>query len=77
MGGYGKYHPMATEQYGFKYLSGDYAMVAKGLGAYSERVESPPEVKPAIAGAQAAIADGRPALLEMITREEPEFEKHW
>jgi acetolactate synthase-1/2/3 large subunit len=77
MGGYGKYHPLATEQYGFKYLSGDYAAVAKGLGAYSERVEAPADIKPAIARAQAAIADGKPALLEMITREEPEFEKHW
>jgi acetolactate synthase I/II/III large subunit len=77
MGGYGKYHPMATEQYGFKYLSGDYTAVAKGLGAHSERVEAPADIKPAIARAQAAIADGRPALLEMITREEPDFEKHW
>ena len=77
MGGYGKYHPLATEQYGFKYLSGDYTAVAKGLGAYAERVESPAEIKPAVARAQRAMADGKPALLEFITREEPEFEKHW
>ena len=77
MGGYGKYHPLATERYGFKYLSGDYTMIAKGQGAYSERVEQPGEIAPAIERARRAIGEGKPALLEMITREEAEFERHW
>ena len=50
---------------------------AEGLGAYSERVEAPGRNQARHRPRPIAIADGRPALLEMITREEPEFEKHW
>ena len=73
LGGYEKSMPYATEKYRTKYLSGDYATVAKGLGAYSERVEQPADIKPAIQRALSAIADGQPALLECITHEEYSF----
>ncbi|MAG36044.1 MAG: hypothetical protein CL878_07360 [Dehalococcoidia bacterium] len=73
LGGYEKSMPYATEKYRSKYLSGDYAAVAKGLGAYSERVEQPTDIKPAIQRALSAIADGKPALLECITHEEYSF----
>jgi hypothetical protein len=36
-------------------------------------VEAPDEVAPAIRRGIAATRDGRPALLEMITKEEPVF----
>jgi thiamine pyrophosphate-dependent acetolactate synthase large subunit-like protein len=77
LGGYEKYMPIATERYGTKFLTGSYAGVAAALGAYGERVEQPSEIVPAIRRAEAALADGKPAVLEMITREEPNFSKHW
>jgi acetolactate synthase-1/2/3 large subunit len=77
MGGYAKYLPVSTERYGTRYLSGDYAKVADGLGGYTERVEKPHELVPALRRAIAETEAGRAALLEVITREEPEFPKYW
>jgi acetolactate synthase I/II/III large subunit len=71
MGGYSNYMPIASERYGTNALSGRYAGVAAELGAYSERVDQPGEVAAAIRRAIAATQEGRPALLEMITREAP------
>src|SRR5215212_10444804 len=48
MGGYGHHMPTASQNYGSNRLSGDYARVAAGLGAYSERVERPDDVAAAI-----------------------------
>ena len=62
--------PIAVERYRLKHLSGDYTKIAEGLGAVSERVERPQEIVPAIRRAQQALSTGRPALLEMITKEE-------
>lgn len=62
--------PIAVEQFGLKQLSGDYAKIAEGLGAVSERVENPQEVVPAIKRAQQVMSTGRPALIEVITKEE-------
>lgn len=73
MGGYDKYLPVATERYGLRYVSGDYAKVGEGLGGYTERVEKPHEVVPALRRALAEVEAGRAALLEIITREEPEY----
>jgi acetolactate synthase-1/2/3 large subunit len=73
MGGYRNYLPLASERYGFNRLSGDYATVAAGLGAYTERVERPEEVVPALRRGIAATGEGRPAVLEMITKEEPVY----
>ena len=73
MGGYGHHMPTASERYGSNLLSGDYAQVAAGLGAYSERVEQPNEVVPALERGIAATREGRPAVLEMITKEESAF----
>lgn len=73
LGNYKSYMPVSTERYGTPYLSGDYAKVAEGLGGYSERVEDPAEIIPAINRAQKEMEAERPALLEIITREEGEF----
>jgi acetolactate synthase-1/2/3 large subunit len=75
LGNYEKLMPIATERYGLKYLSGDYARIAEGLGAFSQQVREPKEIIPALERAQEATATGRPALLEIITREEPAFSK--
>jgi acetolactate synthase-1/2/3 large subunit len=77
MGGYAKYLPISTERYGTRYLSGDYSKVAEGLGGYTERVEKPHELVPALRRAIAETEAGRAALLEVITREEPDFPKYW
>lgn len=74
---YERAYPVATERYGLKYLTGDYAAVARALGAHAERVVQPDEIRPAIARARERLASGQPALLEMITKEEPEVARYW
>jgi len=71
LGGYSNYMPVASERYNSNKLTGDYAGVARALGAYGERVERPEDVQAAIERGVAATRDGQPAVLEMITREEP------
>ena len=44
--------PVATERFRTKFLSGDYSKVAEGLGGYSEKVENPADIIPAIQRAQ-------------------------
>jgi acetolactate synthase-1/2/3 large subunit len=45
--------------------------MVEGLGMYSERVEEPDEVIPAIKRALKVNQSGKPALLEMITLKYP------
>ena len=73
LGGYEKHMPVATERFQTKFLSGDYVKVAEGLGGYSEKVENPADIIPAIQRAQKETEAGKPALLEIITREETDF----
>ena len=75
LGGYEHHLPIATEKYGTKFLSGDYTKVAEGLGGYSEKVEAPDDIIPSIERAQKETEAGRPALLEVITREEGAFSR--
>jgi len=70
LSGYTRNYPMAAEKFGFTNLYGEYANVAKALGAYGERVEDPGEIVPALKRAQTAMANGQPALLEFMTKEE-------
>jgi thiamine pyrophosphate-dependent acetolactate synthase large subunit-like protein len=74
MGGYSDHNmPFASERFGSNRLSGDYARVAEALGAHAERVERPDDVVAAIQRGIAATRDGRPAVLEMITKEDPVY----
>jgi len=50
-----------------------HAKVVEALGAWSERVENPDEIIPAIRRAQKEMRSGRPALLEMITAPVPKY----
>ena len=77
MAGYEAYLPIATERYGAKKLGGDYAQVAAALGAYSECVRDPGEIRPAILRALEVARSGRPALLDVITREETRLSVYW
>jgi len=71
MGNYEKMQPIAQARYGIKQLSGEYAPVARALGAWAERVDEPGELVPALGRALAEVEAGRPALLEVMTRAEP------
>ena len=75
LGGYDKHLPNATRLYGTRFLSGSYHKVAEGLGAYAECVEKPAEIVPAVRRAAEVADGGRPALLEILTKEEPVFSK--
>ena len=69
--------PYASEAWGSDRLGGEYAKVAEGLGAYSEQVRAPDQVGPAIHRALAANRDGRPAVLEMMTKAEENVPCYW
>ncbi|HEV7216799.1 MAG TPA: thiamine pyrophosphate-requiring protein, partial [Chloroflexota bacterium] len=73
MGGYGHHMPTASERFGANRLSGRYAEVAAALGAYSEQIQRPEEVGPAICRGIESTRNGRTAVLEFITKEEPIF----
>jgi thiamine pyrophosphate-dependent acetolactate synthase large subunit-like protein len=77
MGGYEAHMPLAVERFSAKKLSGEYAKVADGLGAWVERVVRPQEIGPAIQRGLEVTARGRPALIEMITCEEPLLSRFW
>ena len=74
---YADHMPYAAEHWGSHKLSGEYAKVADGLGAYAERVDTPDKIAPAIRNAIAANRTGRPAVLEMITKEEVTVPHYW
>jgi len=50
-----------------------HAKVVEALGAWSERVEKPDEIAPAIKRAEKAMRSSRPALLEIITTPLPKY----
>ena len=49
-------------------MSGNYAEVADALGGWSERVEKPDEIVPAVKRAVKSVQSGKSALLEIITK---------
>ncbi len=74
---YHEHFPYAAERWQSNRLGGDYAKVAEGLGAYAEKVTTPDQLAPAIKRAIAANKEGRPALLEAMTKEEENVPKFW
>lgn len=70
MGGYTKHHPEAAKKYSIEKLGGDYAAMALAMGGHAEKVDKPGDIKPALKRALAQNAEGRPALIEIVTREE-------
>jgi acetolactate synthase-1/2/3 large subunit len=72
MGGYDRAMPVASQTFGTDRLSGDYTKVALGLGAHAERITAPADIAPAIRRAAAITMMGKPAVLEFITRPDPE-----
>ena len=73
MTNYDNYMPEATKRFGSNTMGGSYAGVAEALGAHAERVETPAALAPAIKRAAAANREGRPALVEALTKVEMNF----
>ena len=73
MGGYDEKMPVAMERYGVGNQSGDYAGVAKALGARSIRINEPSRVGPALKSAMRWNAEGHVAMIEIATRQETRF----
>ena len=71
------YMPVAADAYGTHELGGDYAAVARGLGAHAERLETPDAIGDAVRRSLSANREGRPAVIEMMTKEEPSISKYW
>jgi thiamine pyrophosphate-dependent acetolactate synthase large subunit-like protein len=77
MGGYDRSMPVAAARYGSHRLTGDYTALATALGAHAERVTKPADVAPAIARAAKVTMGGCPAVLEFVTRAEPEVPRYF
>ena len=58
---------------GFTFVSA----VATGLGAHAERVSAPDEIAPAITRAAKITMEGRPVVLEFVTRADPEVPRYF
>ena len=58
------------ERYGTMNILGNYADLARSLGGWSERVEDPNQIVPALQHAKKVTDDGKAALLEFITSRE-------
>ena len=65
--------PLSHAKYRTRDIGGDYADMAAAMGAWTERVDEPDDVGPALERARRATEDGRTALLEFITSEEITF----
>jgi acetolactate synthase I/II/III large subunit len=66
---------VSHERYRTRDVGGSYAEIGRALGGYSERIENPDEIAPAIERAKRATEEGQPALLEFITKEEFVFSR--
>ncbi len=64
---------LSHERHKSRDLGGNYANLARDLGAWSERVSDPGDVANAILRARRATEDGQTALLEFITSAETAF----
>jgi thiamine pyrophosphate-dependent acetolactate synthase large subunit-like protein len=65
--------PISTERYRSTDITGDYAALARALGAHAERVDEPGEIRPALLRAIRRTEEGVPALVEFITAKETEY----
>ncbi len=70
MGGYVDYHPVAAQNFAIHELGGNYAELARSLGAHAERVVDPGDVAAALRRALDANSDGTPSVIEVISADE-------
>lgn len=62
------YIPESAARFGSDTADGDYAAVARALGCVGIRVTDPEEISPALERAAQANREGRPAVLDVITK---------
>jgi thiamine pyrophosphate-dependent acetolactate synthase large subunit-like protein len=74
MGGYNKSLPVAMEKYNAGNMTGDYAMIAEGMGARGITVTEPTEIGAAVREAHREnFENGRSALIDVHTQQELNF----
>ena len=61
---------LSNDRFGSRALYGRYADMARAMGGWSERVDDPKDVGPALERARKATEDGNSALLEFVTSSE-------
>ena len=76
MGGYDSKMPTAMERYGAGNQTGDYADMAKAMGADGILVDKPEGVMPALKSAQTANREGRVCVIEVLTRQDTRFSQY-
>lgn len=62
-------------RYGTMNILGNYADLARSLGAWSERIEDPGEIATALKRARKVTEDGKAALLEFVTSREISYSR--
>lgn len=62
--------PTAREQFGVSHMQGDYAALAKAMGAEGINVSKTSELGPALKKAQLLNSEGKTVLIDVITRAE-------
>jgi acetolactate synthase-1/2/3 large subunit len=65
----------ATAKFDALALGGDYSAIASGLGAWSARVQTPDAFLPALDEALAVVETGKPALIEIMARNDTHFSR--
>ena len=76
MGGYDHHMPVAMDRYGAGNQGGDYAGVARALGAKAINVDAVDQIAPAIKEAQIANKEGQVAVIEVATRQDTRFSQY-
>ena len=64
---------VSHDRYRTRDIGGHYADMGRAMGGYTERIEKPAEITPALERARKMNQDGRAVLLEFITSQEIEF----
>jgi acetolactate synthase-1/2/3 large subunit len=73
MGGYEHWLPVATEKHKVHHQGGNYSKVVQALGGTAKRIDRVKDLPSGLTRAIRETKEGRPALLEVMTRPEPVF----
>ena len=76
MGGYDEKMPVAMARFGAGNQGGDYAGMARAMGAEGIHVEDPREIAPALTQAQRHNQEGRVAVVEIATKQFATFSQY-
>ena len=76
MGGYDTKMPTAMNKYGAGNQGGDYADMAKAMGATGIKIEQPVELNAALTQAQRENAEGKVCVIEVLTRQDVRFSEY-